>query len=226
MIYYVYRNYMNPLNKINIQWSPKFAYAIGLLATDGNLSSDGRHINLTSKDKEMIDNFKKCLGIQNKVGKKARGGESIRRYYTIQIGDVSFYRFLVSIGITQAKSKTISTIDIPSAYLYDFLRGEFDGDGTFYSYWDHRWRSSFMWYMEFISASNSHVMWIRGELEKFLGIRGHITTSVHGSVFQLKYGKKESVRLISAMFYDKNVVCLSRKRKKIERALSVESIKI
>jgi len=32
-------------------WSADFAYAVGLLTTDGSLSIDGRHINLTSKRK-------------------------------------------------------------------------------------------------------------------------------------------------------------------------------
>ncbi|MBI4994022.1 hypothetical protein HZC21_00030 [Candidatus Peregrinibacteria bacterium] len=30
------------------KWTPALAYAIGLLATDGNLSKDGRHITMTS----------------------------------------------------------------------------------------------------------------------------------------------------------------------------------
>ena len=37
-----------------MQWNHDFAYAIGLITTDGNLSPDGRHINLTSKDEEII----------------------------------------------------------------------------------------------------------------------------------------------------------------------------
>lgn len=42
---------MKPLSKIKIKWSPKFAYCIGLITSDGNLSKDGRHISFTSKDK-------------------------------------------------------------------------------------------------------------------------------------------------------------------------------
>ena len=52
---------MKPLGKVKLEWSPEFAYAIGLLVTDGSLSKDGRHIILVSKDIEMIDNFRKCL---------------------------------------------------------------------------------------------------------------------------------------------------------------------
>ncbi len=34
---------MKPLGRVKIEWSDKFAYAIGLVASDGNLSPDGRH---------------------------------------------------------------------------------------------------------------------------------------------------------------------------------------
>jgi len=35
----------------DFKWTPDLAYAVGLLVTDGNLSGDGRHITLRSKEK-------------------------------------------------------------------------------------------------------------------------------------------------------------------------------
>lgn len=72
---------MKPLEKVKIKWSPEFAYAIGLLSTDGNLSSDGRHINFTSKDRNLVKIFSKCLGVKNKIGKKARAKEKIKNTF-------------------------------------------------------------------------------------------------------------------------------------------------
>ena len=212
---------MYPLGKVKIKWSPDFAYAIGLIATDGNLSSNGRCTVFTSKDLEMINNFLKCLSISSKISMKARGGEKEKKYYYVQIGDINFYKFLNSIGLTPAKSKTIGIINIPDKYFFDFLRGHFDGDGTFYSYWDKRWRSSFMFYTEFISASKKHIDWIRGEIFKKIGIKGHITKSKNNSVYQLKYAKRESLRVLRKMYYKKEVVCLSRKRLKIDNVLAI-----
>ena len=57
-----------PKGKVKIKWSGNFAYAIGLLATDGCLSPDGRHITLTSKDLDQLETFMKCVGIKNKIG--------------------------------------------------------------------------------------------------------------------------------------------------------------
>jgi hypothetical protein len=190
------------------------------LTTDGNLSNDRRHIDFTSKDKEQISNFMGCLKIRNKIGIKT-SGYSGKKAFRIQFGDINFYRFLLDIGLTPRKSKTLKAIKIPKEYFFDFLRGHFDGDGTFYSYWDSRWLSSFMFYTVFISASKLHIGWLQSQLYHLLGIHGHTTKSNQKTTYQLHYAKKESLKLLPKLYYDGSAVCLSRKRQKIERALKV-----
>ncbi len=208
-----------PKNKVKIKWSPEFAYAIGLLTTDGNLSSDERHFDMTSKDKEQLENFMRCLNIRNKIGIKTSGLG--KKSFRIQFGDVNFYKFLLNIGLMPNKSKKIGAMDITDRYFFDFLRGHFDGDGTFYSYMDPRWKSSFMFYTEFISASKNHIDWLRVKLFSRLKMRGHISKAKKNSAYQLKYAKAESLKLMPKMYYDKQVVCLSRKRLKIRKALRI-----
>jgi len=212
---------MKPLGKVKIKWSPEFAYAIGLLATDGNLSDNGRQFDFTSQDKEQVENFKKCLGLRNKIGEKTSGSTD-KTSLRVQFGDILFYKFLLKIGLTANKSKTIGSLDIPKAYFFDFLRGHFDGDGTFYSYWDPRWRSSYMFYTIFASASKPHITWLRKMISTLAFVNGHITKAKRSSVYQLKYAKAESLKLLPKLYYTNAVVCLSRKRKKIEKALKVE----
>lgn len=216
---------MNPLNKIKIRWSPELSYAIGLLVTDGSLSKDGRHIDFTSKDMEQLKNFMRCLGIKNKIGQKT-SGFSNKTYTRIQFGDINFYKFLLKIGLMPKKSKIIGKVLIPRKFFFDFLRGHFDGDGSFYSYFDPRWRSSFMFYTVFISASKNHVQWIQESICRFLKIKGHITKSINGSVYQLKYAKAESLKLLPKLYHDSKIVCLSRKRLKINKALGIIGKKI
>lgn len=213
---------MKPLGKVKIKWSPNFAYAIGLLVTDGNLSSDGRHIIFVSKDKEQLHNLMKAFNISVAIGSTKSGatGELTTR---IQFGDVLFYKFLLSIGLTPNKTKTIGVIQIPKEYFFDFLRGHFDGDGSFYSYWDPRWRSSFMFYTVFISASKNHIQWLRESIYKFLKIKGHIAKNVNEPVYYLRYAKAESLKLLSKLYYNPDVICLYRKRIKIEKALKVNN---
>jgi hypothetical protein len=209
-----------PLEKIKIKWSPEFAYALGLLVTDGCWYSNGKTINLTSKDEEQLTNFMRCLGAEFHIGEK-RGGYAGGISLQVQIGDVKFHRFLNSIGITPRKTKTIGAIDIPDKYFFDFLRGHHDGHGTFYSYWDPRWRSSYMFYTVFISASKKHILWLKEKINELVGIKGHLTTTGKTPIYALKYAKAESLKLLAKMYYNPEVVCLSRKRKKIEKALAV-----
>lgn len=212
---------MKPKGKVKIKWSPEFAYAIGLLVTDGNLSPDQRHINFTSKDYELVELFKKALGLENKIGRKARGYSKDKKYFVLQFGDVQFYSYLLKIGLTPNKSKTIGEVNIPNKYFFDFLRGHLDGDGTFHSYFDPRWRSSYMFYTIFMSASKKHIDWLRGKINTKANISGHITKSKNNSVYQLKFAKAESLKLLPKLYYNPRVACLSRKRRKIEKALAV-----
>lgn len=214
---------MKPLNKIKIEWSPQFAYAIGLLVTDGNLSSDGRHINFTSKDESQIDLFKDCLKITNVTGKKSSGSSKmVKKYFYVGFGDIIFYRFLQKLGLTPNKSKTLSEIKIPKKYFFDFLRGHFDGDGSFYSYYDKRWRSSYMFYLVFISASEEHIKWLRSKIKNYLSISGHVSRNENSSALQLRYAKADAVKIIHKMYSNPNTqYSMERKRLKIAQALAI-----
>ncbi|OHB23999.1 MAG: hypothetical protein A2542_04025 [Parcubacteria group bacterium RIFOXYD2_FULL_52_8] len=209
-----------PKGKVKIGWSPDFAYAIGLIVTDGCLSGNGRIIDFTSNDLEQIENFCKALKITCTIGQKSSGSNK-NKTYRVQVGDVLFYQFLTTLGITTRKSKTIASVKIPDAYFFDFLRGSFDGDGSFYSYWDKRWRSSYLFYASFVSASKAHVEWLQNEIAKRLQVRGHITHAQATSCYQLKFAKSDSRIMLDAIYYSPNVLCLSRKRLKVEKALAI-----
>lgn len=209
-----------PKRAVPLTWSADVAYAVGLLVTDGCLSGDGRHIDLTSKDLEQLKNFKKCFNLKTPVSYK-KSGYTGERTTRLQFSDVILYKFLLEIGLTPAKTKTIAGVGVPEEYFFDFLRGHHDGDGTFFSYWDKRWRSSFMFYLIFISASRSHLVWIQRNLQKLLNVKGHFSKKSLKSTYQLRYAKKESLKILQKIYYDKDVTCLSRKRLKIEKALSI-----
>lgn len=69
-----------PKGKVNIKWSANFAYAIGLIVSDGSLSKDGRHISFTSKDKERVDNFNKALGAEYHYAKRDSLFQNFEKY--------------------------------------------------------------------------------------------------------------------------------------------------
>lgn len=129
-IRYILENYYNtgmgkrgpkPYGKVKIEWSPAFAYGLGLIASDGCLSPDGRHINFTSKDLELVQRFLEAFNIQVAVGMKSRGRGAPKQYYLVQFSDVLFYNFLLGIGLSSNKSKTIKEINLPPGLFFDFF---------------------------------------------------------------------------------------------------------
>src|SRR3989338_2827427 len=208
-----------PNGQVKIEWSPRFAYAIGLLTADGCLSKDGRHIDLTSKDKPQVVLFRKCLGLATKVSTKLSGSGNLA--YCVQFSDVLFYRFLLSIGLSPAKSKTIARVSIPNEYFLDFVRGYFDGDGCSYSFYDSVFKKSYRFYISFTSASPIFFDWLRAKIKSVLNISGHIGHYRDTPYIQLKYSKKEAVVLSKRMYYRAGTLCLRRKYSKIAKSLRI-----
>lgn len=124
---------MVDLNKIK---PSELWYVIGYIASDGYLSSDGRHLNITSKDRKHLYSIRNALGINNKIGRKTRGDKKIKKYSQLQFGDVNFYRYLLKIGFSSKKSLILGKINIDNNFFIDFIRGVIDGDGNI-STWIH-----------------------------------------------------------------------------------------
>lgn len=209
-----------PKGNVMVEWSPEFAYAIGLITADGCLSKDGRHIDLTSKDRQQIILFRKCLGIESKISRKRSGAGTLA--YFVQFSDVLFYRFLLGIGLFPAKSKTLAAVAVPDRFFPDFLRGYFDGDGSVFAYQDPVFENSYRFYISFTSASPRFLSWLQARIVAAAGIRGFINTNGRGAAYaQLKYAKADSLRLSAYMYYEKGLPCLQRKYLKIKRSWAI-----
>ncbi len=194
---------------MGIHWTSPLAYAVGLIATDGNLSRDGRHLEFTSKDIEQLETFKRCLNLKNRIAWKTSGYSS-KRYPHIQFGNVKLYRWLVQIGLTPKKSKTLGVLEILDEFFFDFLRGSPDGDGCIRTYMDAVFPNSRRLYLAFCSASRPHLDWIQQKVFKLSGLVGRINQG--NRVWELKYAKKASQFLLKALYYAPNVPCLKRKQ--------------
>ena len=204
--------------KVNTTWCNDLAYAIGLIATDGCLNKDGRHIWFSSKDSQLIETFKKSLNLSNKIGKYARGGETEKRYSYIAFGDINFYKFLNGIGLAPAKSKTIKRVDVPQPYFPDFFRGLFDGDGSFYTFQDKRWPNSFSFKLSIASASLNFLIWLKNLLTQYYGVKGYLHKGA--GVWNLEYTKGDTKKLFTVMYYSNNVLRLDRKYYKLRDAIT------
>lgn len=109
-------------------WRPELAYVVGILATDGNISPDGRNVTLVSRDVELLEGVADILEVKTKLVPH-RGGYSKTGVFHIMFGDLLFCDWLIGIGVTPRKTHTIGSITVPDSLFADFLRGPQTSDG-------------------------------------------------------------------------------------------------
>jgi hypothetical protein len=197
------------------------AYVVGLTATDGCLISGRRKINFKSQDRDLVVTYLGLLGRTNRVRvqRTVRGGVA---YFT-EFGDTHFYGWLLSIGLMPRKSLVLGPLAVPDQYLFPLLRGLFEGDGSIQNFVHHPTRARYpdyayerLWVF-FTSASRAHVEWISGCVSRLLGAVGYLETRPprpgRHALFRLKYGNRDSIQLLRAMYPDDDVPKLERKWK-------------
>lgn len=212
-----------PKAGVDTTWRPELAYALGLIVADGSLSKNGRHIDFTSKDKEQVENFSRCLPLTgNKIGIKQNGSKNGTAYYRVQFGDVVFYKWLTTIGVMPNKSKTLGKLTVPDKYFFDFLRGFWDGDGSLYGFWDMRWKSSYTFFISFSAGSHAYLEWLQERINQKLHTNGYITAVNRG--YQLRYAKSDTKKIIAAQFERKDAVCLARKFAKVREIYRIDAL--
>lgn len=188
------------INKTNL-W-----YLVGLIASDGSLSNDGRHIDITFADYGFLCKIKKRIKLKNKVGIKYSGKGW--RSYRIQIANKNLYDFLLSIGLTPKKSLNLKHLRVPRKYFLEFLRGLIDDDGGIQR-WMHNTNKREQWNLRITSGSEKFLKWVKDEIEKLVKVKGRVY-SEGVTQFILKYGKM-AASIIAQKCYYKGCLGLTRK---------------
>lgn len=192
-------------------------YLVGLITSDGNMSKDGRHINITSKDYAFLDDFRNAYGLTNKIGTKNKG--KINQAYQIQLANIDFYNFLLSIGLSPNKSLVQKDLFVPECYFGDFLRGLIDGDGSIRN-WLHPENLREQWTLRISSGSRDFLKWLKDKIEKIFRVKGRIhQENKKGTSFRLKYGKLAAM-IILEKSYCKDVFSLNRKAELADKCIN------
>jgi hypothetical protein len=188
-------------------------YVVGLITSDGSLSCDGRHINITAKDGGFLANLKASMGITNRIGVKNK--DKINEACYIEFSNKNFYEFLLSIGLTPCKSLTQDEVIVEDNFFGDFLRGVIDGDGCIRR-WIHPGNNKEQWSLRIYSPSIKFLEWLQGETEQLLRARGRIHKEEKErpmvDMYVLTYGKLAAQAIFSKCYYEK-ALSLERKAK-------------
>lgn len=203
-----------------IEWNARLAYALGLAATDGCLSGDGRNVCFGSEDREQVEAFLRCVGRPSARISKDRD----REYFRAQLGDVELHGFFSEAGLTPRKSLTLGALSFPPEYFWHVVRGLIDGDGSVRCYVHRPVKARYphLTYERlevlFHTASLAHTEWLRSELS-IRGIRSAIIIDdgrppkrfSENSMYRVKLGKYAAITVLFAIYLDPDAPRLARK---------------
>ena len=197
-------------------------YVVGIITSDGNLSKDGRHINITMNDVNLLLDIKRALSLKNKISYKQSGYKQGSYCSYIQFGSVEFYQFLNGVGLTPNKSLSLGKLKIEKKYFVDFLRGVIDGDGCIRR-WMHPTNKTEQWALEVTSYAKVFSEWLYYEISEQFMVRGAIFQRIdkrrNKKAYDIKFGKMAAREILTACYY-KNYLALSRKAKLAQECIS------
>jgi len=116
------------------------AYWLGFLYADGYIrerkNGDSLEMKLSIKDKKHLELFRDCIGSNHKIVEglnsvKYKGEISSSHMCHLSMYSSKLVDSIKKQGIHSRKTYTIEKPDIDSKLLHHFIRGYFDGDGTF-----------------------------------------------------------------------------------------------
>lgn len=196
-------------------WSPAMSYVLGFIAADGNVCHSGRAhtLHIASDDLDVVEKIRAVMKYEGPIHRKQRlNGKTS---YALRICDQIIFNDLVKLGITERKSLTIRPPMIPQAFIVDFLRGFFDGDGSVYLR-SNKYPSRLA--VVFYTASLHMAKFIHPSLRTLL--KGLTTSNIQSrktsrgtQYYMVSMGHKASAKLFT-LFYSNTNLYMNRKFQK------------
>lgn len=192
-------------DKIN---SESKSYFLGLLFSDGYVSNNGHRVNLTLNDRGILESLKQLL-------KTNRPLYIYKKCHILIINNEKIHQRLIKLGIPPKKSwQELSLPAIPTKLMQHFLRGVYDGDGSFYiskiAHGKHIYLCSSL-----TCSSHQFLEQIKQFLEKKLKItfnKIRFDTKGNGiGSYQLRLSRKDDIKKFSDYLYKNSNYYLKRK---------------
>jgi hypothetical protein len=191
------------------------AYWLGFLYADGYIRNDlsAVELSLTKRDEDHIIRFKKFLGTNSPIKDKKvtlSGKEYTASKITVCSKKLS--SDLTSLGCFNNKSTTLSFPNfISKKYLHHFMRGYFDGDGSFQVYQSSQNHTPILSFgilgtLNFLEGYHNNLPFLNSykSIEERQVIK-------HGKAYELRYSGNSVSRLFGEFIYKNSTVFLPRK---------------
>ena len=110
-------------------WSKEMAYVLGFIYADVFIRrrKSSSELKIKIKDRKLLEKINNALKSDYPIKSEITSTGVI---YSLLICRNEVVEDLYKLGVTSKKSLTIQFPNIPSAYLFHFIRGYFDGDGN------------------------------------------------------------------------------------------------
>jgi hypothetical protein len=192
--------------------NPKESWLLGLLMTDGCVSEKEHLIKLSITDKDGVQLASQIIRfgnirerspqIREYNGKIIQGKLSIWDYTACSI---QLVERLDTLGLTSRKTKTLMFPNLSDIALPDFIRGLWDGDGSWCI-------ADNALIAHFGCASESFIYALQAITSSITGSSAQVRSNHRKDFWQLSYGQKRAVTLARWLYYEPDLPCLERKR--------------
>lgn len=201
-------NYFSVLTQEN-------AYYLGFLAADGTIRKDRNEIKigLSSLDKDFLLELKSKLQTEKDIHiyLTNNGFECAELVFS----SAQIKQDLMKYGIVPNKTKKGLNLDlIPSTFKLAFIKGFFDGDGSF-SYNKNTRQGKVCF--------TSHTKKILEQIIEYLGLQGYIYSNKRrGQLFSLEFSTLSSIEILNK-FYTLSTPYLKRKKDKYDEFIQLRN---
>lgn len=190
------------------------AYVLGLIVTDGCISKTGR-ISLSMNDKELLEKVRKVMGSAHRI----EPSKYQEKLYIFHFAREKLVKDLEKLCVVPRKSLIVKFPEVPQAYLPDFIRGLFDGDGSVLFKKESK---NFPLVTKFFSGSKDFIERLETKLQE-LGMpkrKIYQQKTKNGFCYTIVYGHINSQKLFEILYKDtQNGLFLERKYKRFLEGL-------
>ncbi len=194
------------------------AYVLGFIIADGTVihtKRDTHFLSIQITDLTLLQEIQKVLGSNHAIHVREREGNE-QTIYRLQIGSKALCADLARLGVIPREAHITRMPSVPDAYLGDFVRGYFDGDGNVWIGLVHKERQTNHLVIQtaFTSCSLAFLESLKSALEQ-KDITGSL--ACRGSYFRLSYSVRSSLALYDLLYTRPSPLQLPRKRLVFER---------
>ena len=203
--------------------TPEKAYWLGFIYADGCITKRNVfEIKLSIKDIDLLNQFKDDLHSEHKIGvHEMDTAYGNTEYCIFAIRSLELCNQLKNKGVCMHKTENciFPTENIlPKEFIWDFIRGFFDGDGSVYITNDIWKYGKYQFPSVSFTGTKEMLQYILEETQKHYDTNTIVKPYYNGKpVYDLKFGGINLVNTIYHLMYDNATRYLSRKKEVFDK---------